>query len=824
MDTTPDTIHILHVDDDPNMTELTATVLEEEDGRFDVETATGAAEALASLEETAVDCVISDYEMPGQNGIEFLESVREEFPDLPFILFTGKGSEEVASDAISAGVTDYLQKTGSRGQYAILANRILNAVDAYLSRQLLTKRTRRLETLISNLPGMVYRCRNEPVWPMETVEGEVEALTGYRTEALERDDVKWGEDILHPEDREEMWETVQESLSEDGTFEVTYRIVTRDGTTKWMWEQGRGIYGDDGTVEALEGFITDITDRKRHEDRLAQTSSRLEALFENSPDMINIHDSSGNIIETNSRLCEQTGYDESELTSMTVWDLDETVDPESAKSFWDEMDLGDSRRVEGKFRRKDGSTFPVEVHIRRIDIDGEDRFVAISRDITEQSERERELARYSDTLEDLQRTTQRLMETTDVDEATDIVLQSIENVLDFDVAGVWRSDDSHDRLEPVALSETSEELVPEPPTYSATEDSLSWEAFAEDSIRVIDNLHDHDERYNPDTPIRSELIVPLDEYGLLNIGATETGTFSEQDVALVELWAETVTIAFDRIERERALRDREDELVRERDRLDEFASIVSHDLRNPLNVAELRLDLAREECDSDHLDEVASSHDRIDDLLDSLLTLARHGDHVTETEPVALGDLVRSSWQNVDTAGAEIRVVSDLTLRADRSRLQQVVENLVRNAVEHGSTSSRTASDDAVEHGSTSPDSDARQDAGSGASEPSVADAPEDAVEHGTTGTDQPEDESVLRVEVGTIPGGFYVADDGPGVPEEDRDAVFDAGFSTAEDGTGFGLSIVQEVIDAHGWSADLTESADGGARFEITGVDIVEQ
>ena len=100
-------IRILHVDDDPEFADLTATLLEREDDRFAVETATTGDEGLARIDD--VDCVVSDYAMPSANGIEFLETVREDHPDLPFILFTGKGSEEIASDAISAGVTDYLQ-------------------------------------------------------------------------------------------------------------------------------------------------------------------------------------------------------------------------------------------------------------------------------------------------------------------------------------------------------------------------------------------------------------------------------------------------------------------------------------------------------------------------------------------------------------------------------------------------------------------------------------------------------------------------------------------------------------------------------------------
>ena len=126
-----DTIDVLHVDDDPDFTDLAATFLERVDSRIAVRAAGSAAEGRDVLADHDVDCIVSDYDMPGADGIELLEAVREEYPDLPFILYTGKGSEEVASDAISAGVTDYLQKGTGSEQYELLANRIVNAVDAH---------------------------------------------------------------------------------------------------------------------------------------------------------------------------------------------------------------------------------------------------------------------------------------------------------------------------------------------------------------------------------------------------------------------------------------------------------------------------------------------------------------------------------------------------------------------------------------------------------------------------------------------------------------------------------------------------------------------
>jgi signal transduction histidine kinase len=212
-------------------------------------------------------------------------------------------------------------------------------------------------------------------------------------------------------------------------------------------------------------------------------------------------------------------------------------------------------------------------------------------------------------------------------------------------------------------------------------------------------------------------------------------------------------------------RDVTERKLRQRnERLDEFARTVSHDLRSPLNVAQGRLELARRECESDHLDDIEAAHGRIAALIEDLLRLARQGEQVGETEPVAVAEAVDECWQVVEREAATLSNETDLVVRADRSRLKQLLTNLLRNAVEHG-------------------------------------------------GRD-------VVVMTGDLPDGFYVEDDGPGVPESERESVFDPGYSTSSDGTGLGLRIVEQVADAHGWRIRVTEGSFGGARFEVSGVD----
>jgi signal transduction histidine kinase len=122
-------IRILHVDDEQEFGELVQAFLQREDDDFEIITESSAPDGLARLHSDDLDCIVSDHDMPEMNGLEFLESVRGSYPEMPFILFTGKGSEEVASEAISKGVTDYLQKGGSKEQYEVLANLIRNSLE-----------------------------------------------------------------------------------------------------------------------------------------------------------------------------------------------------------------------------------------------------------------------------------------------------------------------------------------------------------------------------------------------------------------------------------------------------------------------------------------------------------------------------------------------------------------------------------------------------------------------------------------------------------------------------------------------------------------------
>lgn len=210
----------------------------------------------------------------------------------------------------------------------------------------------------------------------------------------------------------------------------------------------------------------------------------------------------------------------------------------------------------------------------------------------------------------------------------------------------------------------------------------------------------------------------------------------------------------------------EKELERQNERLDEFARNVSHELRHPLNLAFGRLELARDECESEHLDALEQAHQRLQDRIEDVLSLAQSGKTVLDTESVDLAELVQACWGTIETDSATLEIEDGTSLLADVPRLRQLLENLLRNAVSHG---------------------------GNG-----------------------------VTVTVGTHDTGFFIEDDGPGIPEEARDNIFEANYTTSDIGTGYGLSIVEQIADAHGWEIDVTPGKNGGARFEVTNIDLV--
>lgn len=744
-----DEIHLLHVDDELSVAEMTEDFLKREDDRFSVETATSAKEGLDHLGEHEVDCIISDYKMPGLDGLEFLEAVRAEYPQLPFILFTGRGNEKVASEAISARVTEYIRKGIGTDQYAVLANRIKNTVRQRRAEH----ETKRAKPRLQELTESTTDCR----WMFSSDWNELLYISGYqdvwdRPASTIKTNPQEFVNTVHPDDRQSV-RRAMERLSDGDPFDIEYRILRGNDTMGWVWTKGNPIFDDQGNVLQVVGLTRDITERKERERELERKSERMEFILRSFDAGVWEYDHETGALTNFPEPCPIFG---------TEFDC--------LDAFFEKIQPADRRQLEAAVQRavekgndasvrvaliEDAEPAWLEIDLRPVfDSDGEvSELVGLIRDITDYKHHETRL-------ESLNVTTQKLVAADTREEVAEIGAEAASDILDLHANGIHHYDDDQSALVPVAATDTCRELVSDLPTFTGG-DSIAWRAYENGETVALDDVHDDADIYNPDSPVRSELHLPLGEHGILIACSDESKAFTQHDIVLGEILASSIATALEQVEQTEQLRERKRELTHQNDRLEEFASVVSHDLRNPLRVAEGRLELAQEECESEQLDTIEQALSRMDVLIEDLLTLAREGDRTQELEPVDLSALSEEAWQTAETAEATLEAGTSQTIQADEGQLKQLLENLIRNAVEHGGDS--------------------------------------------------------VTITIGDTEDGFYIADDGPGITPDERDAIFNAGYSTSDTGTGFGLRIVEQVAEAHGWEVGVAESESGGARFAIS-------
>lgn len=358
--------------------------------------------------------------------------------------------------------------------------------------------------------------------------------------------------------------------------------------------------------------------------------------------------------------------------------------------------------------------------------------------------------------------TNAFVEASSTDEVAEVTVEAAEDVLGLSVSGVHLYDETTDTLAAVALSTAAEELLDRETLDYERGDHAVWTVYEEGVPAAIDDLQSMTDRLpNPDTPVRSALLVPVVDHGVFIASSEAPKRFDETDVHLARLLANAAGSALDRVAARAAVE-------RRNERLNEFAEVLSHDVRTPLSAGKNCVEIARDadpEVLPDLLDRLDSVFDRVDELVDSLHGLARAQTPATTISELELQGIVWDVWSMVAVdADADLLVEGDLgTVDAEETRLRQLLENLFGNAIEHGQTDPPTP----------------------------------------------------VHVTIGALDDGFYVADDGPGVPAGARDAVFEYGHSGGT-GSGFGLAIVDGVAEAHGWSVALTESETGGARFGV--------
>jgi len=732
-------VRILQVDDDPAFLALSSRLLEGADDRFEVETETDAAAALERLRDDGagdVDCVVSDYQMPGTDGIEFLEAVRERDLDVPFILFTGRGSEEVASEAISAGVTDYLQKPAGSDQFAVLVDRIESAVDHARAERRLEETRRQFRTLVANLPGMAYRCANERGRPMAFVSDGCAALTGYEGDDLVDGSVEYG-DLIHPEDRERVWEGVRDAVAAREPFRLEYRIGTADGAEKRVWERGCGVF-EDGEVVALEGFVTDA-DWRTTDARLRFESSLLEAQVETTLDGVFVVDDEGGVPLYNDRFVEMWGVPEERVRAgdaeaVLEWIAENAVaDAEAFRADVEVLDDAPAETERAELTLTDGRVFDQYA----APVEGDDGTyygrLWLFRDITERVERERELDQ------------ERERYATLVERSHD----GVAILQDGDVVF------ANPRM--AALVGYDEDGLVGTPLVDLVD--------AEDRERAVEL---YERRLDPGA------VTPPSRYELTLRTAAGERRGGEISAARVRYGDDPAVLVSVRDVTDR--RADAKALERANEELELLNRVVRHDIRNDMTGVLGWSDFLEDHVDEEgreYLEKVRACGERVVELTE----IAR--DHVEvltagealDVEPTPLRPAVETEISRRRDAhpGADIAVVDDVP-NVDVSAngmLPSVFRNLLDNAVKHADGADATVEVSA------------------------------------RTG-----DETVT----------VTVADDGPGVPEARREAIFEKGERSLEsDGTGMGLYLVRTLVEQYGGEVSVEDGPLGGAAFSVT-------
>ena len=568
-----------------------------------------------------------------------------------------------------------------------------------------------------------------------------------------------------------------------------------------------GDDGDDAVGEALSAGVTDYVPRAVVDERPDVLTDRVER-------------AAGAAVQRRSERHRQRLFAKAQdIADVGAWEYDVEAEslwwseqvrrvhglppdeqPTIAESF-DRYVPEDSETIEAAFERAIEEGIPYDVEVRLDDGGDESKWIrsrgepefeddAVVRvrgsyqNVTDLKRRELQFESLHDASRELMAAKTRM-------DVAQITADASKNILEYVMTTVRLADEDDEVLRTFTATDQTVTEAGKRPGYRIDGETPAARCYRDGEPLIFDDLDRTADDYDRGA-LRSGIYVPIGDHGVLSTGDTEPYAFDEPDVEILGVLTKLAAGALTRIRSEQ-------ELQRQNDRLEEFASIVAHDLRNPLNVVRGELTLLEASAPTDQVDSIEASLDRMEALVEDVLSLARQGEVVGDTTAVGLAAVTRQAWANVATGAATLTVDCEgVDVLADEFRLQELFENLFKNAIEHGSTDG---------------DLHTRRNAAGSGSEPSEAES--DGAE-GAPGDDADD----VAITVGALSDGFFVEDDGQGVPDSEKEAVLEAGYTTATDGTGYGLYIVTEIAAAHGWEIEVADGRDGGARFDITDVE----
>ncbi|WP_435157731.1 PAS domain S-box protein [Haladaptatus sp. DFWS20] len=723
--------------------------LERDAPALTVRTADDEQEILDEIESGAVDCVVSGNVLPNRDGITLSERVLGQHPTVPFILSTTSGTERIASKAVEVGVSGYVPTETEEERPTAVTTTITRATtDARRPRE----RFNHYQSIVQAMGDGVYTLDTEGI--VTAVNDTLTEMSRYDRDELVGEHISLLLDGVDVSRGDRLIKNLLQGDEDVGKLRAELRTADGQGIP---CEARIGLLTHRDEFRGTVGVLRSIAEHERIKAALREQKGKIEELHEIASEM--------KACKTPAEICDLTVDAAESILQFDICGVDIVEDgyfiPKAISTGMTDDGYTKLRIDQGVAGlsyqsnetivlddvREEGVSAPAQAEYRSLlssPIGEEGVFQAGSREVGAFDSDDAELAELllSHTTEALQRIRSQTALRESEEKYRTLVEQS------HDAIYIYRDDQF------VFVNQRVCELS----GYDRDEllEMSIWELLhPEERDRI---MHIVAERSRGNYPPHYEARIVTKNDGIRH---------AEFNVREITYEGETTQLGSARDVTER--KQRKQELKRQNERLEEFVSVVSHDLRNPLNVAQGHLELARERGDDVHFEKSRGVLDRMGSLIDDLLTLARQGLVVSDTESVDLETVVRRAWANVDTGESTLLVDALGDVDADRGRLQELFENLFQNAVEHAGRSTT------VRVGRIDDDSDGS-----------------------------------------TEFAGFNVEDDGTGIPPTERTAVFEHGHTTADDGSGLGLSIVKGIVEAHGWSISVCDGDDGGVCFQI--------
>ncbi len=645
---------------------------------------------------------------------KFLDAMEEAFDSRQVQIFDYRKNVE------NKGVCFYEFRLSAIGEKEVTVI-IRDVTEQKRSQRKVIEAKRRLTTLIGNLKGMAYRCLADEYWTMLFVSEGVNELTGYTAEELNYNASLAFNDIIHPDDRDYVAQEVFTASDKDERFSIEYRIVTKSGKQRWVFEQGLTIKDRMGRPLFIEGYITDITERKHAEQNLALSESKFRLLFNSLNEAVFVHPWEGdgleNFIEVNDTAVDRYGYTKEEFLSLNPIDIARkgVLSKEKVDEIKEIIEELGSFFMRTWHRTKEGVEFPVELTANLINLKGEKYIQTVVRDISKQKKAETELARKARIEKLLSKISADLVSAPveNIDKAIDSAIEKIASHTKADRAYMFLVSKNQKYLERTHEWFSNEKIARFDNPKLMLSDGFSWwiERFKKHKSVVVDDIKKlpahafGNFEYDPRKVVKSLMVFPLiTQENILGCVVFDVvihlKKWNKTDVIHIKTFTDMLAGVLSRKRYEQELIFAK-EKAEESDQLKStFLASMSHELRTPLNAIIGFSTLLKPDSPADKIEKwngiVKASGKHLLRIIESIfdVSLLQAKEVKVNVNQFSLLEMFNTIQQYVK---AEVKkhnkkeVVTnfkscsdcDIFITSDRTKVMQLITNLLNNAIKY---------------------------------------------------------------------------------------------------------------------------------------------